>query len=210
MQVPVIRALTGLGVLLLVTAATSSSPSPVRTIQQDASPRALPAPVPRAGMTAIDVGTLLSRRELAVQSAQIVVGTAVDRMTQWSADGRNLYTLVTVAVEQTLKGDASESVIVALPGGIDANRRIPIAMTYPGGPQIGHGEEAVLFLTPADDEVPGARAITGFSQGKFVIESGPPPDPSLRMQRAERTVRVGDSSVPLSAFLDEIRSYIQP
>ena len=60
---------------------------------------------------------------------------------------------------------------VGVPGGVDANRKFPIAMTYPGAPRIAPDEEVFLFLVRADDEVAQSYAMTGFSQGKFSIES---------------------------------------
>jgi hypothetical protein len=81
---------------------------------------------------------------------------------------RNLVTLATIYVKEVLKGDNSSTVTVVLPGGVDANRKFPIAMTYPGAPRINPNEDVFLFLT-RDDEVGGGYAITGFSQGKFSI-----------------------------------------
>ena len=147
-------------------------------------------------MTGYDVAAHLSNQELAQQADAIVVATATQTGIFWANDGRNLYTLVTVDVRDTLKGDQSTTLTVAIPGGIDANRRFPIAMTYPGGPQLGVGEEAVLFLTHADDEVAGTYAIAGFAQGKFAIGAGD-------------MVRVGEETVPLAAFTQEIRGYLQ-
>jgi hypothetical protein len=41
---------------------------------------------------------------------------------------------VTVAVSEALKGDAGGRLTVALPGGIDASRRIPVAMIWQSAP----------------------------------------------------------------------------
>lgn len=159
-------------------------------------------------MAGFDQGLPLSNRELATQSDAIVVGRATETQPFWVDSGRNLVTLVTIAVDQTVKGDNAATVTVALPGGVDANRKFPIAMTYPGAPRIAPDEDVLLFLVHADDEVAGSYAVTGFSQGKFAIESGPAPA-GLRAQAASRNVRVGGALVPLSTFVDEIRSYLQ-
>jgi hypothetical protein len=167
---------------------------------------------PAAGLTGFDA-TNLSNRDLAIQSDLIVIGQAVDTRVFWADAGRNLFTLVTIATSETLKGDASATVTVALPGGIDANRNIPIAMTYPGAPRIAPEEEVFLFLSRADDEVTGAYAVTGFAQGKFSIETaGAGPGVGSRALAPDQVVKVvsvGGTRVPLSTFKAEISGYLQ-
>jgi hypothetical protein len=161
----------------------------------------------QAAATSFDNGEPLSNRDLTIQSEAIIVGRAAGTQPFWTADGRNLFTLVTISVEETLKGDGASSITVALPGGVDANRKFPIAVNYPGAPRISPDEEVLLFLVGADDEVAGSYAVAGFSQGKFSISSGGG-GTGFRVQGAERKVRVGDTLMSLSAFKDEIRSYL--
>jgi hypothetical protein len=164
---------------------------------------------PAAGLTGFDA-TNLSNRDLTLQSDLIVIGQAVDTRVFWANAGRNLFTLVTIATSETLKGDASATITVALPGGVDANRKIPIAMTYPGAPRIAPEEEVFLFLSRADDEVTGAYAVTGFAQGKFSIETaGAGPGGGFRALAADKVVSVGGARVPLSTFKAEISGYLQ-
>jgi hypothetical protein len=59
-------------------------------------------------------------------------------------------------------------VTVALPGGVDVNRRIPVAMSYPAAPVILQQENVLLFLTP-QELVAGSYSVVGFSQGKFSL-----------------------------------------
>jgi hypothetical protein len=159
-------------------------------------------------LTGFDEGVPLSNRDLAEQSDAIVIGRATETQPFWIDNGRNLVTLVTIAVDETLKGDGSGALTVTLPGGVDANRKFPIAMSYPGAPRISPNEEVFLFLVRADDEVAQSYAVTGFSQGKFSIESAAGAGASLRVQGGEKNVRVGGALVPLSAFRDEIRGYL--
>lgn len=112
--------------------------------------------------TAID----LSIEEMVNQSDLIAIGNCASTRSVWV--DRNLVTLASISVAETLKGNQSEQLTVVLPGGVDANRKVPIAMTYPGAPRITPGEDVVLFLT-SDDQVPGGFTIAGFSQGKFSI-----------------------------------------
>jgi hypothetical protein len=108
----------------------------------------------------------LTIEQMVDQSDLIAIGNCREARSVWV--DRNLVTLATVAVGETLKGDPTSQITVVLPGGADANRRIPVAMTYPGAPRITPGEDVVLFLTH-DDEIGGSYSVAGFSQGKFSI-----------------------------------------
>jgi hypothetical protein len=108
----------------------------------------------------------LSIADMTDRSDLIAIGTCVDTKSVWV--DRTLMTLATVSVGETLKGSELGTIAVALPGGIDANRRFPVEMSYPGAPRITPGEDVFLFLT-ANREVGGSYTVTGFSQGKFSI-----------------------------------------
>jgi hypothetical protein len=107
----------------------------------------------------------LSLEDMVKQSDVIAIGNCIDTKSVWV--DQSLVTLATVSVTESLKGDAS-TLTVALPGGVDANRKIPVAMTYPGAPQIRPGENVFLFLS-AESDVAGSYTVAGFSQGKFSI-----------------------------------------
>jgi hypothetical protein len=91
---------------------------------------------------------------------------------------RSLVTLVTVAVTESLKGTPGDTLTVVVPGGVDTNRKVPVAMTYPGAPRLTPGESMFLFLN-ADTEVGGGYNVTGFSQGKFSIVEGDDGQPAV-------------------------------
>jgi hypothetical protein len=107
----------------------------------------------------------LSIEDMVGQSDVIAIGSCTETKSVWVE--RSLVTIATVLVTENIKGNET-SLTVALPGGVDANRKIPIAMTYPGAPRITPGENVFLFLTPSD-EVAGSYTVAGFSQGKFSI-----------------------------------------
>src|ERR1044071_1630511 len=108
----------------------------------------------------------LSVQDMVNQSDVIAIGNCVETRTVWV--DRSLVTLATVSVSENLKGTESSTITVALPGGVDANGKIPVAMTYPGAPQITQAQNFFLFLT-LSDQVPGSYTVAGFSQGKFSI-----------------------------------------
>ena len=109
----------------------------------------------------------LSIHDLTDRAQTIVIGRATGRQTVWI--GRELATLVSVSVSESLKGTPGTTLTVALPGGIDRRRRIPIEMVYVGAPQIASGEEVLLFLERGDARLAGAFVVSGVSEGKRSI-----------------------------------------
>jgi hypothetical protein len=122
----------------------------------------------------------LTDTELVDASSAVVTGRCVATESRWI--GRDLVTVATVEVDDAWKSDGETAAVspstlqVVLPGGIDADRPVPVAVTYPGAPSLVVGERAVLFLQPAVglDDLPLAAplVITGFSQGKLSIHGG--------------------------------------
>jgi hypothetical protein len=113
----------------------------------------------------------LSPEEMARQAQVIVAGRCLHLESAWL--GSDLVTLATFAVADGLKGEkAGTEITVVLPGGVDMNRRFPVAMTYPGAPELGEQEQALLFLTP-EARVDNGFTVVGYSQGKFTLAAGP-------------------------------------
>lgn len=109
----------------------------------------------------------LSLDDMVTQSDVIAIGNCTNTQSVWVDN--TLVTLATVTVNETLKGnEATTNLTVALPGGVDANRKFPVAMSYPGAPRMTPGEDVFLFLTNSS-EVAGSYTVAGFSQGKFSI-----------------------------------------
>ena len=112
-----------------------------------------------------EISLRLSNQQLAHESSVVLIGRATTAESRWI--DRRLVTAVTIEIAESLKGDVSGTTEVLLPGGIDVFGRIQVAMTYPGAPQIQHGEEVFLFLT-YDQDLSG-YTVSGFAQGKFSI-----------------------------------------
>src|SRR4030095_13836968 len=77
-------------------------------------------------------------------------------------------TLATISVGEVIKGQPEETVTVALPGGTDASRKVPVSMHYEGAPHILPQEEVFLFLNH-EPQVPLGYIVAGYAQGKFSI-----------------------------------------
>jgi len=155
----------------------------------------------------------LSIQDMVSQSDLIAIGSCVDTKAVWV--DRTLVTLATVNVGETLKGAELGTITVALPGGVDANRQFPVAMTYPGAPRITPGEDVFLFLT-ATGEVAGSYTVAGFSQGKFSIvkdedgEQMVTRDLTKTSMKDNNGVRRGSKNMtPLSTLKAEVKKHLQ-
>ena len=155
----------------------------------------------------------LSLQEMVNQSDVIAIGSCTNTQSAW-VDG-SLVTMATVSVSETLKGSGTETLTVVLPGGIDANRKIKVSMSYPGAPQLRPGENAFLFLTAAP-EFGNNYTVAGFSQGKYSIvndENGEPmvsrdlSEMSLRGNNGDR--RAQSDVTPLSSFKERVKGYLK-
>ncbi len=151
--------------------------------------------------------------ELALASAQIVTGHCVELHSSWV--GPTMVTLATYSVDETLKGDVLPTVVVALPGGVDNQRPVPVQVVYPGAPTAAIGERSLLFLSHFS-ELPGAFMVTGFAQGKYSVLTGP--DGSIYAERRAMSLKLVDglgqpqspraTSTPLAQFKDRIAALL--
>ncbi len=153
----------------------------------------------------------LTITEMAGESQLIVLGRCTSVESFWLTP-RLLATRATVEVSETLKGRGTSEVSIVLPGGADANRKFPIAMTYPGAPSLRIGENVFLFLVP-DDALDGAYVISGFAQGKFSIvedEDGRQlvsrDLTGLRLKRGSGVTRGTVQLTPLDEFKGKVRA----
>jgi hypothetical protein len=155
----------------------------------------------------------LAVEDMVHKSDLIAIGTCVGTKSVWV--GRSLMTLATVSVGETIKGTEQNQIAVALPGGIDANRDVPIAMNYAGAPRITPGEDVLLFLR-AGGPVSGTYSIAGLSQGKFSIvkdEDGRQMvtrDLTKMMLRSNNGIHRGlNNMTSLSSLKAEIKSHLR-
>lgn len=154
----------------------------------------------------------LSLEDMVSQSDVIAIGSCTDTRSVW-VDG-TLVTLANVAVSETLKGAESGTLTVVLPGGADANRKFPVAVSYPGAPRLVPGENAFLFLS-AESEVGGGYTIAGFAQGKFSIVNDEDGEPvvsrdltKMNLQGNNGVRRGGSNATPLSSFKAQVKGLL--
>ena len=152
----------------------------------------------------------LSLEDMVDQSDVIAIGNCTEIKSVW-VDG-TLVTLATVSVSETLKGAESGNLTVVLPGGIDANRQIPVAVSYPGAPRLTPGENTFLFLNSDVDYGMGYN-VAGFAQGKFSIVNDEDGEPvvsrdltRMELQGNNGVRRGGANVIPLAAFKDSVKA----
>jgi hypothetical protein len=175
---------------------------------------ASPFPVAQdATTTPTSQGDILLQR-MTQESDLIVTGSCLETRSTWIEDGRVLVTIATISVNEVIKGDQAATVDVVLPGGVDLTRRIPVAMTYAGAPQITAQEEVVLFLV-GEQAVPNSYAVAEFASGKLSIvqdEGGEKlvsPDPiKPAVNDGPGRVRGSRQFIPLTDFKEKIRGFL--
>ena len=152
----------------------------------------------------------LSLEDMVDQSDVIAIGNCQDIRSMW-VDG-TLVTIATVSVSETLKGAESGSLTVVLPGGVDANRQVPVAVSYPGAPRLTPGETAFLFLNSDVDYGLGYN-VAGFAQGKFSIVNDEDGQPvvsrdltRMSLQSNNGMRRGGANVISLDTFKDRVKA----
>lgn len=100
--------------------------------------------------------------ELVTRARSIVHGHVVAADAQWAPGRRAVETIVTVAVDEHLKGRLGETVTVRVPGG----QMGPYRTIMVGAPTFREGDEVVLFLATRGPAIPH---LVGLGQGVFRV-----------------------------------------
>ena len=103
----------------------------------------------------------LTIEELTARADSISVGK-VTNIACYQEDGGNIYTQVTLSVEQTIKGETEDEVVIRVAGGeVDGQ-----TLWVEDAPNFQLAERAVFFL----EEREGIFSVVGGFQGKFAID----------------------------------------
>lgn len=124
----------------------------------------------------------LTLDDLATRANLVVLGEVIDVMYQKEAND-NIYTLVTLSIEQTFKGEAKKGVVISIPGGkLDGK-----VLEVEDASNFQLGEGTIVFLEKGDEIF---RVVGGF-QGKFTID---------------KNNMVGN--VPLQRFVEQVNNAV--
>lgn len=124
----------------------------------------------------------LTLDDLAARANLIILGDVGDVAYQKEANG-SIYTLITFSVEQILKGETTNKVVVKVPGG-ELDGQIQVVED---APTFQLGDRVVFFLENGD----GIFQVFGGFQGKFTID---------------KNDMVGNT--PLSDFIEQVKNAV--
>jgi len=124
--------------------------------------------------------------ELTKKAEAIVRGKVKDMRSEWDPERRFIWTLVTISVSKSIKGDSLEGqeVIVKIPGGVVGR----IGQETEDAPIFKKGEEVLLFINPEVYRGEKVFRVTGNFQGKHTIKDN----------------MVIEKKMPVATFLGEI------
>jgi hypothetical protein len=102
--------------------------------------------------------------EMTGEAQFVVHGKVTRKWSAWDGGGQLIWTHYQLQLEETLKGEASGSLIVSEPGGTVGDQGMSIA----GTPEYAVGDEVVLLVwqTPI-----GYLRTSGWGQGKFTVSA---------------------------------------
>jgi hypothetical protein len=142
--------------------------------------------------------------ELSRTARTIARGRVVEVEGRWADDRRRIETVVTLAVESSLKGTPHATLQFRVPGGQMGRYRSIVV----GAPRFAEGQRVIVFLSAAAPDLP---SVLGLSQGVYRIRSGSPSPvvspPALIASPgpARRVVRGEGRFMPLAAFERQVR-----
>jgi len=109
---------------------------------------------------------LQSPQQMGQTSELVVRGKVSTVHSYWNETHTKIFTETTVDVDEAYKGQAGATARVVQMGGVVGNVRVHVH----GAIVWSRGEEVLLFLEP---DGRGAHRVSGFSQGKFLVERDP-------------------------------------
>lgn len=141
--------------------------------------------------------------EMVAESQMVVHGRVVDVRSQMVGSFRTIESVVTIAVQDAIKGEPGEMVSVRVPGGtVGRYRRFMI-----GAPVFRAGEEVVLFLSGRAPAIPmpfglnqGVYRVSRSADGRGLV--APPVLAEGRIVRGDPARR----PIEVSAFVQQVRA----
>jgi hypothetical protein len=156
----------------------------------------------RAGATVLVPADLA---ELVHGAQAIVHGRVIATTSQWRDGRRGVETVVTLEVEDALKGPRTSSISFRVPGG----QMGPYRSIMPGAPVFREGEDVIVFLAGDGPSIPH---VVGFSQGVYRVRSTAgvrivrPGVPAAAADATPMTRGAAIRSEPLAAFAARVRA----
>lgn len=114
----------------------------------------------------IDPSSKTRISELSQNSPLITRGKVASSNSSWTPDKKQIYTYITMAVKDVLKGkEVSDRIVIKQLGG----RAGDMLLYIPDAPRFQLGEDVIVMLKPWGEEY----VVVGLSDGKFGVRSDP-------------------------------------
>ena len=105
---------------------------------------------------------LWNTKKLTTESDSVRIGEVTSKWSSWDAEKKMIYTYVKLKVNETVKGQSQEEILIKQPGG-ELNG---VGMRVHGMAVFEQGEKALIFLKKGEGGFP---SVVGMAQGKFRI-----------------------------------------
>jgi len=135
---------------------------------------------------------MLTTQDLTNQAEVVAVGKVAAMKSEWNANRTRIYTRVTIAVNEFLKGSgAGRELTILTPGGEIGE----VGEIYSGAAQFKQEEEVVVFVKKRADR---GHILAGGAQGKMTVT-----------QDKLTGAKIVASGVKLDAFVSQVKTAIQ-
>ena len=156
----------------------------------------------------------VSVERLTRESSHVVEAQASQSWSQWNPQHSLIFTYTRFQVARTLKGQATDTIVVKQPGGSAEGYTQRVA----GVRHWRTGDQAVLFLRPSQ-EMDGTLEVTGLMQGNFLVHksdtgetmvSNGVPDVSAYQASSNVVTQYRGSGMRLDELESRIQKAMQP
>jgi len=131
----------------------------------------------------------MTHKEMTEVSTAVLYGKCINKRCEWNEKKSIIYTYVTIAPEEYIKGNLGSEAVITIPGG----RVGDIIYEVSEMPAFTEGEEVVAFVWTNPR---GKNLITGGYKGKMKIEKD--------AKTGKKTVQVNDEMMDDAEGLDKV------
>jgi hypothetical protein len=144
-------------------------------------------------------------KEMVQKADLIVVGVPITRASAWNPEHTRIYTTTTFRVDESLKGQAGETVVIETLGGVVGG----VGLMVPGMPEFKPQEKNLVFLIQGRHA--GTHRVLGWAQGRFRIENDLATGREMISRNLNGLSLMGaNAQAPESLrYLDEVRDAIR-
>ena len=154
----------------------------------------------------------MSAKDLTEESTTVLYGKCRNIKCEWNENRSAIYTYITIAPEEYIKGNLGSEVVVAVPGGRVDDILYEVSET----PFFTQDEDVVTFIWTSPK---GKNLITGGPQGKIKIEkdektgkrfvNDPDNDSNPEMGGQELVKHRKSQRVVLEDFITKMKGYLK-